>query len=374
MGASRGWKFGVHTGSEYSMDTMITRDILHSYLQCKYKGFLKLSGQSGPKSDYETLLRGLDAEFKIRATDKILTKHEGGRILQGLTVTRPLLKQGPTVILDAVMKTDFPSLHVDGLKRVSGASHLGPFHFVHGQECKARTVQVNSRLRNAQRMLEEIRRIHNTGTPPKLMLNEHCRICEFQGSCHGSYESAFLRRMRKYSERKKVIDKVISRSFNVLSVIHSNIYFPTYSKGLKDIGPYLGCAWTEETASGIQNVVRRKSWEKTGDKGLKCKLAIDNYEDCAALKRIIKCIYATSSKSKLPDSLQVNDSKSPEIAWYTILNHKQLVVNGVIPAFSILTTITLTSAFISITKESGCSFVTLKRTKECMPKNAKQKG
>ena len=205
------------------MDTMITRDILHSYLRCKYKGYLKISGQSGPKSDYETLLRELDAEFKIRATDKIVKKHEGDLILQGLTVTRPLLKQGAPVILDAVMRTDFLSLHVDGLKRVSGSSQLGPFHYVailfhqgenireeqkvlialfsmvlgalqgrqvdqglivHGQECKAATVQVNSRLRNAQRIFEEIRRIYNTRTPPKLMLNEHCRVCEFQKSCH----------------------------------------------------------------------------------------------------------------------------------------------------------------------------------------------
>ncbi len=33
------------------MTTKITRDIIESYLNCKYKGHLKLTGECGPKSD-----------------------------------------------------------------------------------------------------------------------------------------------------------------------------------------------------------------------------------------------------------------------------------------------------------------------------------
>jgi predicted RecB family nuclease len=480
------------------MDTKITRDILYSYLQCKFKGCLKLRGRTGTKSDYEILLRELHEEFKLRAIDKILTKHKGSRILQSLTATRPLLKQGAAVILDAVMKTDFVSLHVDGLKMVSGASHLGSFHYVpilfhqgekireeqklmialysvvlgtlqgrqpdkglgvHGQEYRVATVRLNSHLRSAQRILEEIRRIHNAGIPPKLMLNKHCHVCEFQQPCYveatnkddisllrgmsekeikkqnskgiftttqlsctfrprkkamrvkqhhhpyyfalqalairekktyvfgipdlptsavriyfdiegdpersfvyllrmiidengsekryslwaddkaqeaqlfhrfldiidryddfclfhyGSYESVFLKRMRNHAERKKPIDKVINKSFNILSIIHSNIYFPAYSKGLKDIGQYLGCTWTEETASGIQSIVWRKRWETIGNEELKRKLMIYNSEDCAALKRIIECIYAISTESRQPHGSQAYNGRCPEIAW-----------------------------------------------------------
>jgi hypothetical protein len=35
-----------------SMATKITRDIIESYLNCKYKGHLKLAGQQGTQSDY----------------------------------------------------------------------------------------------------------------------------------------------------------------------------------------------------------------------------------------------------------------------------------------------------------------------------------
>jgi hypothetical protein len=37
------------------MAAEITRDIVESYLNCKYKGHLKLAGEGGTKSDYETM-------------------------------------------------------------------------------------------------------------------------------------------------------------------------------------------------------------------------------------------------------------------------------------------------------------------------------
>ena len=480
------------------MNTVITGDILHSYLQCKYKGYLKLSGQSGTKSDYEILLQELKDEFKLKAIDKLLAKHSEDHVLHNVTLTRSLLKQGATIILDAVIENSILSVHVDGLKRVPGASQVGAFHYVpilfhegekiheeqkdlitllsialgalqgrqpdsgiivYGQECKISTVQLSSRLRGAQRILEEIKHIHSTGVRPKLMLNAHCSVCEFQQSCYveatskddisllrgmsekeiikhnrkgiftiaqlsctfrprkkstrvksnnhpyyfalqalavrekktyvfgipdlptsavriyfdiegdpersfayllgmiidenglekryslwadnkdqeaqifqqflailnqyddyclfhyGSYDSAFLRRMRSHANKKKPVDVVIKNSFNVLSVIHSNLYFPTYSKGLKDIGAYLGCTWTEENASGIQSLVWRKRWEMAGDEGLKHRLITYNYEDCAALKRITECIFEISTRSKLPSSPEKSDGRSLELAW-----------------------------------------------------------
>lgn len=43
------------------MPAKITKDVLESYLNCKYKGYLKLTGQQGTKSDYETLLTEMRA-------------------------------------------------------------------------------------------------------------------------------------------------------------------------------------------------------------------------------------------------------------------------------------------------------------------------
>ena len=121
---------------------------------------------------------------------------------------------------------------------------------------------------------------------------------------YGSYEAAFLRRMRKRSTHKRLVDKVISNSFNILSVLYSHIYFPTYTNGLKDIGTYLGCTWSGQDVNGIKSIVWRRRWELNCDDALKRKLVTYNSEDVNALKRITQCIYhivdIEESKSDTP--------------------------------------------------------------------------
>ena len=51
----------------------------------------------------------------------------------------------------------------------------------------------------------------------------------------GSYETTFLGRMRKSARRKGPLDQLLSKSVDVLSLIRSNIYFPVYGNGLKEI-------------------------------------------------------------------------------------------------------------------------------------------
>jgi predicted RecB family nuclease len=107
---------------------------------------------------------------------------------------------------------------------------------------------------------------------------------------YGSYERAFLRRMRKVAPGKKLVDRVLANSCNVVSVIHAGIYFPTYSNGLKDVGAYLGCTWSEDNASGAQSVAWRRAWESGGGEIIKQKLITYNAEDCAALRRVTEHI------------------------------------------------------------------------------------
>src|SRR5262249_35597507 len=80
---------------------------------------------------------------------------------------------------------------------------------------------------------------------------------------YGSYEAAFLRRVSKKSGREELVEKLLSRWVNVLSVVHTHVYFPTYSNGLKDVAGHLGFRWTEADASGAQSVVWRRRWEET---------------------------------------------------------------------------------------------------------------
>jgi hypothetical protein len=49
------------------MATTITRHIIESYLNCKYKGHLQLTGQHGTKSDFELLLDDAREQVRRRA-------------------------------------------------------------------------------------------------------------------------------------------------------------------------------------------------------------------------------------------------------------------------------------------------------------------
>jgi predicted RecB family nuclease len=66
------------------------------------------------------------------------------------------------------------------------------------------------------------------------------RFDDFRVFSYGSYEKAFLRRMRMRSNRKDLVDRVLKSLVNTLSLIYRHIYFPTYSNGLKDVASYLG--------------------------------------------------------------------------------------------------------------------------------------
>src|SRR5262249_21374195 len=87
-----------------------------------------------------------------------------------------------------------------------------------------------------------------------------------------------------------LLDDAIRRSVNILSIIHPHVYFPTYSNSLKDIAGYLGFAWAEPSASGIQSLVWREMWCKTRDDTIKATLIQYNMEDCLALKHLVEFI------------------------------------------------------------------------------------
>jgi predicted RecB family nuclease len=207
------------------MATKITRDVLESYLHCQTKGHLKRAGQQGTVSDYEALLVGTREEVRQKAIEQILARHKPDEVARDIPLTGPALKRGPLVVLDAILEDDLFALRFDGLKRVEAGSDLGDFHYVpvlfhegrsirkqqrlllevyglllsrvqgrapsygvvwHGKECRATRVRLGTDLRKAERVLRELR----GAEPPRLILNEHCQVCEFRRRCRKQAEEA----------------------------------------------------------------------------------------------------------------------------------------------------------------------------------------
>jgi predicted RecB family nuclease len=205
------------------MATKITSDVLESYLHCKFKGYLKLAGQQGTRCDFEAMLTELRAEVRLKAIDTIIARHPEDRIARNIPLTTAGLKRGPQYILDGTLEDDALVLHFDALKKMEGESKLGDFHYLpalfhegqqvkkeqrlllevygmilsglqgrapaygliwHGRECKATRVKLNPDHRKAEQVLCGLKDLATSGLPPRLLLNDHCPVCEFRQRCH----------------------------------------------------------------------------------------------------------------------------------------------------------------------------------------------
>jgi predicted RecB family nuclease len=205
------------------MTTKITRDVLESHLNCKYKGHLKLTGQAGTKADYDILWTEQKAEVRRVATAKILAVHPPDKVAQKTPLTVATLRLGLLFLFDGMLEDDFVCLSFDGLRRVEGPSRLGDFHYlpmlfcpgeripreqrlllglygvilaefqgkqpgsgliIHGKQGKVTKVQFAEDIRRAQRLLGELKEKMQSGAAPRLTLNDHCPVCEFRQRCH----------------------------------------------------------------------------------------------------------------------------------------------------------------------------------------------
>jgi hypothetical protein len=107
----------------------ITNEILEAYLNCKTKGYLKLVGETGTKSDYETMTEAASRESRELSLAGIVARYGGGTTYRGTAITAAMLKQGAPLLTDAILEDDGVSIRLDALRRVDGlvcAPIVGP--------------------------------------------------------------------------------------------------------------------------------------------------------------------------------------------------------------------------------------------------------
>jgi len=110
---------------------------------------------------------------------------------------------------------------------------------------------------------------------------------------YGSYETAFFKRMRdRYSDcAPAIVETLIGKAINLVSIIYAHVYFPTYSNRLKEIGDYVGSRWSAASASGLSTLIWRSQFEQSQDTALKQKLITYNAEDCQALQMVAETVW-----------------------------------------------------------------------------------
>ncbi len=200
----------------------ITNEVLEAYLHCKTKGHLKLSGEAGLKSDYEAMTDGDRQASREQALARLVACFPGA--CRGVLATAEMLKEGKPLLADATIEDNALSIRLDALKKADGASKLGEHHYlpvlhvpgnkignqqkillalfgialagvqglrpaiglvIRGNEGRPGKVRLDTKLyRQAEKVLDEIKRLQTGGEPTKLILNKHCQRCEFRKRCH----------------------------------------------------------------------------------------------------------------------------------------------------------------------------------------------
>jgi hypothetical protein len=107
----------------------ITRDVIESYFNCRYKGRPRLTGVRAEPSAYQALRLRSRLDVRGRAIAAIRAGHRPGEVVSDLDLSVAVLRRGAAHLLDVRAEDEGLSLSFDGLRRAPGSSLLGDFHY-----------------------------------------------------------------------------------------------------------------------------------------------------------------------------------------------------------------------------------------------------
>ena len=207
------------------MNTSISRDLFFDFLQCKYKAYRKLKGESGQQSDYERLQVRLANDYQSRAEEHLLESYCTAEASQSPDSLACAMKHGYALITNVLASVGNMSMHFDGLlrttKRTSSlVSAYIPVLFLHtekiskldkllltysgsvlarlqggdvtfgrtvrGEQFALSKVQLTKLFPAVDQVVQELADIGSGNNLPPLRLNEHCSLCEFKEQCHAA--------------------------------------------------------------------------------------------------------------------------------------------------------------------------------------------
>ena len=127
---------------------------------------------------------------------------------------------------------------------------------------------------------------------------------------YGHYEAAYLARMRdRYPDllpERGRFEALTSNARNLLKSIYGQVYFPTYTNGLKDVAGFLGFRWSDPGASGSLASLWRLGWELNQDDYVKQKLIQYNMDDCRAAQVVADALDGMFDKKEEDTSKYVD--------------------------------------------------------------------
>lgn len=199
---------------------IITKVIFESFLNCQYKAYRILKGDSGDKSEYEIMQGKIGSDYATDATIKLFAKYNADSEISHIQETT--LTDGHKIMHQKYINHHELSSCDCILERAAGESALVPFHYlpvlfvpkeklakddklavafdglilgdlqgrspesgkiIYGRDFKTIRIKIGHQKEKVKVIISKIKKICNEKIPPALFLNRHCQICEFKDSC-----------------------------------------------------------------------------------------------------------------------------------------------------------------------------------------------
>jgi predicted RecB family nuclease len=101
-----------------------------SFLDCSYKAYLEMKGETKPSHEYATF-QAMEAEtYSRRAKAALVVSGLGDSHPKGIPITQDNLKCGNPLFLDVTIKDGSNIFRFDALQRIEEPSDLGGFSYI----------------------------------------------------------------------------------------------------------------------------------------------------------------------------------------------------------------------------------------------------
>jgi len=209
------------------MNTLVTNELFMDFIECPYRGYLRLTGALGRQTDFVELSERLRESYHSRAREHLLRgyRNKGKQVCTGVGLSSVFADRYDLAI-DVTATDSNLSIRFDALMAAPGSTRTGqpdyiPIVFVknekiskedylrlalcasvlirwnacrpsfgsilHGSDFRMTKVKLAKALTKADSALEKIRALDEpTSEPPVLRLNQHCPTCAFRDDCRAT--------------------------------------------------------------------------------------------------------------------------------------------------------------------------------------------
>jgi predicted RecB family nuclease len=200
----------------------LSNDMIDSFLFCKYKAYLKMTGNYGDKTDYELVESELCKRYKEQFLINIRLSYESEQIIYPPSLLEVNFRRSQSMLINPEVKGDrflisFDAIQISHPKNTREKASYIPImitpkekhtkndkisltvrtillnrivhqfpetgRIIFGKKLKMSSIRMKDYRRTAQKMLDDLTALMTENAKPLIIRCDNCRICEFEENC-----------------------------------------------------------------------------------------------------------------------------------------------------------------------------------------------